>query len=55
MIQVLKLEGSLLQLFQVQVLQHFTVGTNEVFTAFSENDYSLSIMTTGSGSTGVQW
>ena len=30
-----------------------TVGTNEVFTAFTENDYSVSIMTTGSGSTGV--
>ena len=28
-------------------------GTNEVFTAFTENDYSVSIMTTGSGSTGV--
>ena len=25
----------------------FTAGTNEVFTAFSENDYSLSIMTLG--------
>ena len=30
-----------------------TAGTNEVFTAFTENDYSVSIMTTGSGSTGV--
>ena len=29
-----------------------TAGTNEIFTAFSENDYSVSIMTTGSGSTG---
>ena len=33
--------------------QTFTAGTNEVFTAFSENDYSLSIMATGSGSTGA--
>ena len=32
--------------------QTFTAGTNEVFTSFSENDYALSIMTTGSGSTG---
>jgi len=31
----------------------FTAGTNEVFTAFSENDFSLSIMTTGSGATGA--
>ena len=31
----------------------FTAGTNEVFTAFTENDYSLSIMATGSGSTGA--
>ena len=30
-----------------------TAGTNEVFVAFSENDYSVSIMTTGSGSTGA--
>ena len=30
-----------------------TAGTNEVFTAFSENDYSVSIMTTGSGGTGA--
>ena len=30
-----------------------TAGTNEVFAAFSENDYSVSIMTTGSGSTGA--
>ena len=28
-----------------------TAGTNEVFTAFTENDYSVSIMTTGSGAT----
>ena len=33
--------------------QTFTAGTNEVFTAFSEGDYSLSIMTTGSGTTGA--
>ncbi len=31
----------------------FTAGTNEVFTAFSENDYTLTIMTTGSGTTGA--
>ena len=30
-----------------------TAGTNEIFTAFSENDYSVSIMTTGSGATGA--
>ena len=30
-----------------------TAGTNEVFTAFSENDYTVSIMTTGSGGTGA--
>ena len=30
-----------------------TAGTNEVFTAFTENDYSVSIMTVGSGSTGA--
>ena len=30
-----------------------TAGTNEVFTAFSENDYAVSIMTTGSGTTGA--
>ena len=30
-----------------------TAGTNEVFTAFTENDYTVSIMTVGSGSTGV--
>jgi len=30
-----------------------TAGTNEVFAAFTENDYSVSIMTTGSGGTGV--
>ena len=30
-----------------------TAGTNEVFTAFSENDYSVSIMSTGSGGTGA--
>ena len=30
-----------------------TAGTNEVFTAFTENDYSVSIMTTGSGGTGA--
>jgi len=29
-----------------------TAGTNEVFVAFTENDYSVSIMTTGSGGTG---
>ena len=33
--------------------ESFTAGTNEVFTAFSENDYSLSIMDLGSGSTGA--
>ncbi len=31
----------------------FTAGTNEVFTAFGENDYTLSIMTVGSGGTGA--
>jgi len=31
----------------------FTAGTNEVFTAFSENDFVLTIMATGSGSTGA--
>ena len=31
----------------------FTAGTNEVFTAFSENDFTLTIMTTGSGATGA--
>jgi len=31
----------------------FTAGTNEVFTAFSENDFTLSIMATGSGTTGA--
>ena len=31
----------------------FTAGTNEVFTAFSENDFTLTIMSTGSGSTGA--
>ncbi len=31
----------------------FTAGTNEVFTAFSEGDYTLSIMAVGSGSTGA--
>ena len=30
-----------------------TAGTNEIFAAFSENDYTVSIMTTGSGSTGA--
>jgi len=30
-----------------------TAGTNEVFAAFTENDYSVSIMTTGSGGTGA--
>jgi len=30
-----------------------TAGTNEVFSTFSENDYSVSIMTTGSGGTGA--
>ena len=30
-----------------------TAGTNEVFAAFTENDYSASIMTTGSGATGA--
>ena len=30
-----------------------TAGTNEVFSAFTENDYTVSIMTTGSGSTGA--
>ena len=30
-----------------------TAGTNEVFAAFTENDYNASIMTTGSGGTGV--
>ena len=30
-----------------------TAGTNEVFAAFTENDYSVSIMTTGSGATGA--
>ena len=30
-----------------------TAGTNEVFSAFTENDYSVSIMTTGSGATGA--
>ena len=30
-----------------------TAGTNEVFTAFTENDYSVSIMTTGAGATGL--
>ena len=30
-----------------------TAGTNEVFTTFTENDYSVSIMTTGSGGTGA--
>ena len=30
-----------------------TAGTNEVFVAFTENDYSVSIMTTGSGGTGA--
>jgi len=30
-----------------------TAGTNEVFTAFTENDYTVSIMSTGSGGTGA--
>ena len=30
-----------------------TAGTNEVFSAFTENDYTVSIMTVGSGSTGA--
>ena len=30
-----------------------TAGTNEIFTAFTENDVTVSIMTTGSGSTGA--
>ena len=30
-----------------------TAGTNEIFTPFTENDYSVSIMTTGSGGTGA--
>ena len=30
-----------------------TAGTNETFADFSENDYSISIMTTGSGGTGA--
>ena len=30
-----------------------TAGTNEIFSAFSENDYSASIMTLGSGGTGA--
>jgi len=30
-----------------------TAGTNEIFTAFTENDYTVSIMTTGSGGTGA--
>jgi len=30
-----------------------TAGTNELFTVFTENDYSVSIMTTGSGGTGA--
>jgi len=30
-----------------------TAGTNEVFSAFTENDYTVSIMTTGSGGTGA--
>ena len=32
-----------------------TAGTNEIFTAFSENDYSVSIMTTGSGGYWCCW
>ena len=30
-----------------------TAGTNEIFTSFSENDVTVSIMATGSGSTGT--
>ena len=30
-----------------------TAGTNEIFVAFTENDYAVSIMTTGSGGTGA--
>jgi hypothetical protein len=30
-----------------------TAGTNELFVAFTENDYAVSIMTTGSGGTGA--
>jgi len=30
-----------------------TAGTNEIFSAFTENDYAVSIMSTGSGSTGT--
>jgi len=30
-----------------------TAGTNEIFTGFTENDVTVSIMTTGSGATGV--
>ena len=30
-----------------------TAGTNEVFSAFTENDYAVSIMSTGSGGTGA--
>jgi len=30
-----------------------TAGTNEVFASFTENDYTVSIMTTGSGGTGA--
>ncbi len=30
-----------------------TAGTNEVFVAFTENDYAVSIMTTGAGGTGA--
>ena len=30
-----------------------TAGTNEIFSAFTENDYTVSIMSTGSGSTGT--
>ena len=30
-----------------------TAGTNEIFTSFTENDYTISIMTVGSGGTGA--
>ena len=53
MIQVLKLEDNLLTTLSSSGTATLTAGTNEVFTAFSENDYSVSIMTVGSGSTGA--
>ena len=47
------LEDNLLQTLSSNGDATISAGTNETFSSLSNNDYSVSIMSTGSGGTGV--